>query len=260
MRRIRPEAPNHRRWLSWLRACTEATVELERIVSTGGAATFVDKLYRRKSIRKLYFFSPNAPFFGKCAYCESPLELIDGDIDHFRPKAEVRDENGDLVVVVATGARHPGYYWLAYHWKNLLPSCKTCNQIFKGAKFPVLGIHATSPAEVAQEQPLLLNPLSEDPEEDPIKHLKVDETGIIAGITPRGDTTIKVLGLRRDPLQTRRRSAYLEAQALWRRLNDGEPQARADLKAIVEGRRPYHLAQKAALAELASRAGISATG
>ena len=37
---------------------------------------------------------------------------------------------------------HPGYFWLAYNWKNLLPSCQNCNTYGgKGVQFPALKGH-----------------------------------------------------------------------------------------------------------------------
>ncbi len=236
MRRILLEVPNHRAWKRWIKACDAETKRLQAAVGAGSAIAFRQKLYARKSIRRFYFFASEAPFYGKCAYCECALELVDGDVDHFRPKAI--------------------YYWLAYYWKNLLPCCKTCNQFFKGAQFPVEGERATCEAELALEKPLLLDPASEDPAAEPGKHLTVDDTGMIAGKSLQGKTTIEVLGLDRDALQRARRGAYLEAEALLARVRRGEAKALEDLQAIAEGRRPYFLAQKAALAKRAARAGL----
>lgn len=236
MRRIRVEEPSHRAWERWNRACDGATQALENAVASGTAIVFKEKLHRPKTIRRIYFFSKSAPFFGKCAYCESALELIDGDVDHFRPRA--------------------GYHWLAYDWRNLLPSCRTCNQVYKGSQFPVEGTKATSAADLPAEKPLLLQPLSDDPAADPIHHLEVDELGNIAGKSLRGITTVRVLGLDRDSLQRQRRHAYIAVEALVARAVRGELQAREDLEAIVEGQRPFHLTQRIALTNLAARAGI----
>lgn len=57
-------------------------------------------------------------FYGKCAYCESFYGSTQPvDVEHYRPKGEV-EGIGD----------HPGYYWLAMDWNNLLPSCIDCNR------------------------------------------------------------------------------------------------------------------------------------
>lgn len=56
-------------------------------------------------------------FHGKCAYCESRYDVnAPVDIEHFRPKGGVE------------GTTHPGYWWLAAEWTNLLPSCIDCNR------------------------------------------------------------------------------------------------------------------------------------
>src|SRR4051812_33987010 len=49
----------------------------------------------------------------KCCFCESKVPHISpGDIEHFRPKAAVRQRpDGPLL--------RPGYYWLTYEWTNL---------------------------------------------------------------------------------------------------------------------------------------------
>jgi hypothetical protein len=57
-------------------------------------------------------------FHGKCAYCESVyVSTAPVDIEHYRPKAAVAEDE-----------LHPGYWWLASDWDNLLPSCIDCNR------------------------------------------------------------------------------------------------------------------------------------
>ena len=83
----------------------------------------VSNLYKhaevKEKIEKLYH--------NKCAYCEEKINNahFTKHIDHFRPKNKI------------TGVEnHKGYYWLAYEWSNLLPTCQLCN-IPKSNKFPV---------------------------------------------------------------------------------------------------------------------------
>ena len=88
-------------------------------------------------------------FHNKCAYCESRIVGFPGDTEHFRPKNRVRIvEADDTSVIVKVKDEegeeitHPGYFWLAYHWQNLLPSCQFCNAA--GGKldmFPVQKSH-----------------------------------------------------------------------------------------------------------------------
>jgi hypothetical protein len=73
----------------------------------------------------------------KCAYCEISIAQSrqSGHQEHFRPKLKVNYRKADRKSVInasttdAIGGRidHPGYFWLAYHPANLLPSCEKCN-------------------------------------------------------------------------------------------------------------------------------------
>src|SRR5882724_5509637 len=54
--------------------------------------------------------------YNKCWYCESLQERSDKPVDHFRPKNNVIEAKG-----------HPGYWWLAFDWKNYRYSCTYCN-------------------------------------------------------------------------------------------------------------------------------------
>lgn len=108
----------------------------------------------------------------KCAYCETPIAQFDWDVEHYRPKGAVQG-----------AVNHPGYYWLAYDWDNLLPACTYCNQsrrekpIYRVAavmpaggkmnQFPLSDEtkRAMSPADaLSREAPLLINPAKENPE------------------------------------------------------------------------------------------------
>ena len=69
-----------------------------------------------------------ALFHGKCAYCESFYSQTQPvDVEHYRPKGRVAE----------AGADHPGYWWLAMEWENLLPSCIDCNRK-RGQTLPVM--------------------------------------------------------------------------------------------------------------------------
>lgn len=55
---------------------------------------------------------------GNCAYCESKIGAVGArEVEHYRPKGGV-----------ANLAGHPGYWWLAHKWDNLLPTCRDCNK------------------------------------------------------------------------------------------------------------------------------------
>ena len=94
---------------------------------------------------------------GKCCYCERKRDIsLERDVEHYRPKKAVEDVDG-----------HPGYWWLAYEWGNLLISCKTCNTLHKGNQFPLADEdkRVLEEGDVGDEEPLLINPANEDPEE-----------------------------------------------------------------------------------------------
>lgn len=119
----------------------------------------------------------------KCAYCERrlaglPYGAIEHDVEHFRPKSEVKRWPGERIARergiaydFETGAEsREGYYLLAYHPWNYATACKTCNSALKSSYFPVAGRRASGaddPWKLKTEKPFLLYPigeLDEDPE------------------------------------------------------------------------------------------------
>lgn len=219
MIRIPFTEPVTRIWKRWVKDCVKATQDLTKSYKPGTALEISD-LYRRKSIKKDVYFAKGGPFKGRCAYCESYItDFQHGDVDHFRPKKGVTDENGNPVMINRAGDQkeaHPGYYWLAYNWRNLLPSCVACNQpredgVGKHNRFPVKGgRYAINDQDIANESPLLLNPLNPD-DEDPEEHLGVDlDSGFMTfkNGSARGEACIKIFGLnKRDQLVSDRRTA-----------------------------------------------------
>lgn len=146
-------------------------------------------------------------FYDKCAYCE--MKLSDSfDVDHYRPKG-----------AVANVAAHGGYYWLAYEWPNLLPSCVNCNRrrrevptwesptrgsiAGKGTQFPLVDddMRAWRPSDdLTREDPLLLNPCNSEPE----RHLTYNGYGEIQGTDEYGKKTVKICFLYRSILRKKR--------------------------------------------------------
>ncbi|MDB4890490.1 MAG: hypothetical protein JWL61_2345 [Gemmatimonadetes bacterium] len=129
--------------------------------------------------------------YGKCAYCESPIEFPgSASLDRYRPKAGAIGFDGKF------STEH--YWWLAYEWENLLPACTKCNK-FKGAKFPVEGSRAATTAaadELQTESRLLLDPCYDAPYE----HLQFNDRGLAMASSPSGDVTIATLELNRSEL------------------------------------------------------------
>ncbi len=76
--------------------------------------SFDFKVYKHKDLKNAL----HELFHGKCAYCETFYSATQPmDVEHFRPKGAVAEDDG-----------HPGYWWLAMKWDNLLPSCIDCNR------------------------------------------------------------------------------------------------------------------------------------
>lgn len=161
-------------------------------------------------------------FFGKCAYCETRYaNQAPVDVEHYRPKGRISGEKD-----------HPGYWWLAMIWDNLLPSCIDCNrrrwqrlpdvpssleqllksELIQGGMmalgkqdvFPVEGERAVAPHSEIDEKPDLLNPCVDVPDEHLTFYIdRENPLGLvlpkITGGVPsrRGLTSIHVYGLNR---------------------------------------------------------------
>ncbi len=205
-------------------------------------------------------------FHGKCAYCETQISAgTDGDVEHFRPKRGVTE-----------APEHPGYWWLANDWDNLLISCHHCNRQRnvsvvlpenisstgeleavlsasetaiggKGSRFPLKDAEARafSPSDViSAETPLLLDPTGS---QDPQDHLVFDEKGLVFSDTEQGNTTIAVLGLNRVWLVENRRATLatfnslkdLAKSALKGGLEELPGQILEQIKEMAEPRAPY---------------------
>lgn len=137
-------------------------------------------------------------FHGKCAYCELPLLTLDvGVVDHFRPSKGVSESSGGFL---------PDHYWAqTFEWANLYWACAYCNRA-KADRFPLRqGTSRAAPdasrKALALEQPLLLDPCADQPDE----HLLFSLDGTVSGVTDRGRATIEIVGLNRTSLVAERR-------------------------------------------------------
>ena len=163
-------------------------------------------------------------FDGKCSYCESRTVATSyGDAEHYRPKSEVsvRGADGKVQIVYVDGQKHPGYFWLAFDWENLIPSCQLCNSgEGKQTQFPIRNVHvhdvSKTTAELdAEEEPLLLHPYPRAGREDPRKSIAFEPLGGVAAQTERGEETIKVCNLQRHGLVEERRAARENVERAW---------------------------------------------
>ncbi|WP_437577462.1 hypothetical protein [Sorangium sp. So ce887] len=209
-----------------------------RIADNGACAGFESKLFSVHS----YYSDPAVKralirsHFGKCAFCESFILDTDvGDVEHYRPKAAVKEANPLNTEVVRDVDDHPGYFWLSQTWANLFLSCKQCNQTYKGNRFDVAPVpHPQQPnvfvlprflpgagAEVA----MLLDPGSGSVP-NPREVLRFDpataRVGAIAGGSgnqqnnqARANRTIEIVGLNRPRLVQARAAHLLRLRALF---------------------------------------------
>ncbi|ROL66120.1 hypothetical protein BK634_25270 [Pseudomonas chlororaphis] len=162
----------------------------------------------------------SALFHDKCAYCETRIVGSFADIEQFRPKASVSEARD-----------HPGYWWLANSWENLLIACQSCNRkslsaanksegqgpIGKHNRFPLIdeSKRAFTPStDLSVEQPLLLNPTFDDP----ISHLTFSDEGLVFSETERGNATISILGLNRPNLANERHKTAKNYRNLFERV------------------------------------------
>lgn len=157
-------------------------------------------------------------FHGKCAYCETAATMSEViDVEHYRPKHL--------------------YWWLAYDWRNMLPVCRTCSQRYKVDRFPVLGRQAAKPGNEADEQPILLNPYFDDPNEHIAFIGDKAATGIRAvGTTQRGQASVVVLGLNRPQLLRDRLQAWSTIDVLLRNEHRGATAEKLLLNLLQEWR------------------------
>lgn len=153
--------------------------------------TFDSKIYGHASVKEILIDAQH----GKCCYCEQHVGE-DGDVEHFRPKGQVRQDKGSPI-------EKPGYFWLAYEWTNLLLSCSACNQRMKGDLFPLQNpkSRAVSPRHpIAREKLLFINPATTDP----AKHITfLDWKAIPLNGSPSGKKTADLL-LNRKQLKVKR--------------------------------------------------------
>ena len=167
-----------------------------------------------------------AQFKGKCAYCEDRIvAAYPGDVEHYRPKAEVahysrRGNRNDYEGSPNRGRKiidhKPGYWWLAFDWNNWLLACKKCNSSWKANQFPVQKmVLKLQPGVEQSEDPLLINPFLKDPQ----GHFKYWETGKIEAATNEGQASINVCGLDRSSLISERERI---ASSLMKHLDDLE--------------------------------------
>lgn len=188
-----------------------------------GLPAFVEFTRYKQDDVKASLFHMSA---GKCAYCESYIEKGSFEVEHYRPKGSIANDDA-----------HPGYWWLALDWTNLLPTCPPCNKGLrqhiitadmtleqveellsrprndlqgKAMQFPVSHSRLTAPSKDHEaEGPLLIDPTRMDPtpELDWLWHCSysvVQPTDTERGPSALGAATIECLALNRIDLVVHR--------------------------------------------------------
>ncbi|HEX9367920.1 MAG TPA: hypothetical protein VF921_14920 [Vicinamibacterales bacterium] len=236
-------------WTKWQKKADEATIAAIDAWERGDEVKFKDTVWGELKLWLL-----DNVFYGKCAYCETLAPRYPGHAEHFRPKGrvDVRDPATGKSVPAKVEwpdgklATHPGYFWLAYNWKNLLPACQDCNSgrgkqnqfPLPPPKLPTL-VAKLSSAEAAKmadrarasvkwkeryylnpdaldaiETPQILNPYVEDPR----RHLRFGDGGIVAPIdgSARGVESIRVYQLDDEKLRVDRQRQQDKAWLIYK--------------------------------------------
>lgn len=236
-------------------------------------------------------------FHDKCAYCETRETRAPYHAEHFRPKGLItikidgkkRQQTGTAVDENGNTIKHPGYFWLAYNWVNLLPSCNYCNTAQgKKNQFPVGKTHLavtrlTQEQVVALRQRLIqsktrndiyyLQPEDLDAFEDrlllhpyldnPLDHLVFGEFGVVTARegSEKGKHSIKVYNLDAGSLEAERQKAqddalddYSSEIGRGKRISKADriKAAKAMITGYIEGNEPYSAAVMAHLREFYS--------
>ncbi|WP_395391171.1 hypothetical protein WBP07_11430 [Novosphingobium sp. BL-8A] len=215
-------------WSNWLRRAENCQKILLDNYNNGKEVEFDSSVWR--DLKDWLLVNV---FDKKCAYCESAIRAIyPGDGEHYRPKGNVtvKVDGAKKRVLDSAGLSHPGYFWLAYNWRNLLPACFACNNA-KSDQFPVSKTHvcklAPGPVDLnLEEEPLLICPYLEEPDE----FLVFGEGGVVAARNgdPRGLATIEVFDLNREDLRDERQKRQEAvkatlAMAIVRALSEDKP-------------------------------------
>ena len=237
----------------WLAKAKELEDKLLKAKSANARRALIDandSLWQDKELKQWLSDLSN----GKCWYSEAKGDGHYWHVDHFRPKHEVKDENGNS---------YEGYWWLAFDWKNYRFAAAAPNTQ-KSSVFPVRDDEwACCPTDdISYEQPCLLDPVSIvdwafltfNSAGYPRAAAKLDDWN-----KRRVTTSIAVLQLRRKSLVEGRKQAWGNAERIANRachrmadLQRNSPGAKtrldeaiADLKRLVASDSPYSAVARA---------------
>lgn len=240
-------------WKSRAKAATDAVLDAWEKWRKDSKDETYDKIFDKTAMTSVWgdlkdWLLLNV-FNKKCAYCETPVSRSVFHAEHYRPKGRVT-ANGKKVKIQddqGNDIDHPGYFWLAFDWRNLLPSCALCNTVNgKKNQFPIPekkayqsilkglskgerliekriksptwdDVYYFQPADLDfKEGRLLLHPYFDDPR----KCLRFDDFGDVISIgnpeeKARGDWSIKVYDLANGTLAAERFKAQEAADSTY---------------------------------------------
>src|SRR6266436_4482916 len=102
----------------------KARESYEKVKNTSGSMTRSEALDKSSNVWKELKEQLKQLSHGKCWYCESSAHRIIGDVDHYRPKGQIKHYPPDRTVPDLSG-----YWWLAFCWRNFRYSCEMCNRL-----------------------------------------------------------------------------------------------------------------------------------
>ena len=204
-------------------------------------------------------------FYGKCAFCESRILHVDVEervepqtqyshVEHFRPKGRVRDRNDQVVRYNHNNEKydHPGYYWLAYNWRNLTLACEICNSMCKSDRFPIEGNYMLDPEQDISkldeyEKPLLINPI--DDLYDPHEHFEFNrENGFLIALSEKAKMCNRIFQLNQRGLPEARMQVYIQTRLHFKMALDcrftghPDPFIESFIRRSREGKEPFTFA------------------
>jgi uncharacterized protein (TIGR02646 family) len=177
---------------------------------------------------------------GKCWYCETKPDGYDFDVDHYRPKNQIKNYDNHKI-------KEDGYHWLAFDYTNYRLACIFCNRLHKGkdkktrgkaAFFPLCdgSFRCTADGDLNLEKPILLDPA--DPLDPPLlwfdeegKAVPTDELGS-GDFYERASKTIEILHLNNYRAKEHRRLIKNECDLI---LIDGDNAVSLMTKNYAEG-------------------------
>ena len=234
-------------WSDWVSKAGEETRLLVQSVRLEQGAKLKPEIWS-----ELKKFLLDKVFHGKCAYCESYIKGSSfGDAEHYRPKSLVTVKiDGKAEPVMCGSTPHPGYYWLAYDWRNILPACELCNSADgKMNQFPIDGEYVTEPGKNtdtaslnATEHPLLLHPYFD---KQIGRHITFGDAGEVfpSNGDKRGDASIRVYNLARESLTIERAQLQKDTYDMFvAQVSVAHRPVREVLEDVIIGKKPHSAA------------------